>query len=99
MWDPILPPSPLTVLTTAAHTMPLLNVSLPSKSVAITSKPPSAKRMKQSSVPVVTYPKQTDIILPTEQAWKEKERMNLIPTPSRAMGFMTTGPASIDPIQ
>jgi hypothetical protein len=97
MWEPLTPPSPLTVLTTAAHTMPLLNVSLPSKSVAITSKPPSAKTMKQSSVPVVTYPKQTNIIPPTEQAWKEKERMNLIPTPSRAMGFMTTRPGG--PIQ
>jgi hypothetical protein len=49
-----------------------------------------------SAVPVITQ-KQKYVIPRTAQAWKEMEQPNLIPPPSRAMGFMTTRPGG--PIQ
>jgi hypothetical protein len=73
------PPSPLMVLTKAAHTMPLLNVTPPCTSVAITPNPPPPMRMIHHSVVSDITKKQNDVIPRTAKAWKETEQTTLIP--------------------
>lgn len=76
-WDIPTPPSPLMVLTTAAQTMPRLDVSPPFASLVTTPNPPSPLQKILNTMPAST---------------KTNEMPQVVQANSRALGFMKNRP-------